>query len=68
MLIMGIIVFCISLGSAAIGGYGLAGLFGELPGALIGFFSFFLPGIYFLYQNRDGGTEEKDQQQERRSP
>ncbi|HSA33528.1 MAG TPA: hypothetical protein P5077_07375 [bacterium] len=65
MLISSILIFVFSLGLAAVGWFGLADLVGQIPGAILGFCSFFVPGIYFVYENmkenRKGAKQESDE-------
>jgi hypothetical protein len=62
MIFMGMIVFFASLASAAVGWFSL----GHLPGAIIGFFAFFLPGIYFMYQNIKTDPEKAPQNDDKK--
>ncbi len=63
MIFMGMIVFLTSLASAAVGWFSL----GHLPGALIGFFAFFLPGIYFMYQNMKAEPEKSQRNDDKKN-
>ncbi|HOW51343.1 MAG TPA: hypothetical protein PLV42_04775 [bacterium] len=63
MIFMGMIVFLTSLASAAVGWFTL----GHLPGALIGFFAFFLPGLYFMYQNLKAEPEKPHQNDDKKN-
>jgi len=64
MLVSSILIFLFSLGLAAVGWFGLADLVGQIPGAILGFCSFFVPGMYFVYENmketRTGATQGSD--------
>lgn len=57
MFVSSILIFIFSLGLATVGWFGLADLVGRIPGAILGFCSFFIPGMYFVYENLKERTE-----------
>jgi len=54
MILLGILVLVAALAAAVVGWL----CFGTVTSAVVSFLVLFLPGVYFLYQNLQGGSEK----------